>query len=94
RTRRPRKTSLQSIRHRELAIQNNAKSAMLTLDNVLAHPIRPTQRTFTGSITFLPPVNLRLASAVGFVVLRIVRYLFRSEASTLAMPGIPLRLSL
>ncbi|WP_229809624.1 hypothetical protein, partial [Roseibacillus persicicus] len=34
---------------------------------------RPTQRTFTGSITFPPPVNLRLASAVGFVVLRIVR---------------------
>ncbi|MDQ8192675.1 hypothetical protein, partial [Roseibacillus persicicus] len=69
----PRKTSLQSIRHRELAIQDTAKSAVLTLDNVSAHPIRPTQRTFTTSTTLPPPVNLRLASAVGFVVLRIVR---------------------
>ncbi|MDQ8192690.1 HNH endonuclease, partial [Roseibacillus persicicus] len=42
--------------------------------NVLAHPIRPSQRAFTTSITLPPPVNLRLANAVGFVVLRIVRH--------------------
>ncbi|MFC0019012.1 hypothetical protein, partial [Roseibacillus persicicus] len=43
-----------SIRHRELAIQNNAKSAMLTLDNVQALP----NRSFSELSLLLQPTNM------------------------------------
>ncbi|GHC68195.1 hypothetical protein [Roseibacillus persicicus] len=63
------------------------------LANVPAHPIRPTQRTFESSTTFPPPVNIRLASAVGFVVLRIVRHSEDSGLSErLAVPKTPIPL--
>ena len=39
---------------------------MIFQQNVSVHQIRPTQRIFTTSITFPPPVNQLPTSAVGF----------------------------